>query len=138
MVVNRELFQRDPLQFSIPNDGVAKVMEPRSPQEWDVLRYELSSFVCAGEYERGLDRILSTYLEHLGQPSQPAAWVSGFYGSGKSHFVRVLEYLWRDIEIPDGARARGLVKLTPAINDHLAELAVAGKRAGGLWSVGGT
>ena len=27
-------------------------------------------------------------------------WVSGFYGSGKSHLVRVLEQLWRDLVLP--------------------------------------
>jgi hypothetical protein len=29
------------------------------------------------------------------QAKQPAAWVSGFYGSGKPHLIRVLEYLCR-------------------------------------------
>ena len=31
-------------------------------QQWDVLRWELRSFVCDGEYERGLETILSTFL----------------------------------------------------------------------------
>src|SRR5690242_12229776 len=83
MLTNRMLFVKDPLTTTIPNDGVAKVGEPQSQQEWDVLRYELTSFVCEGEYRNGLDRILSTYLGHLGEPKQPAVWVSGFYGSGK-------------------------------------------------------
>jgi hypothetical protein len=88
---NREVFFRDPAATKIPNDGVAKVIEPRTPGEWEVLRYELESFVCDGEYERGLERVLSAFLENLQRPEQPAVWVSGFYGSGKSHFVRVLE-----------------------------------------------
>lgn len=135
---NRELFLVDPTTFTIPNEGVTKIYEPHTDEQWDVLRYELSSFVCEGEYSKGLDRVLATFLTNLNSPEQPAVWVSGFYGSGKSHFVRVLEYLWRDVEFPDGARARGLAKLSTEITDALKELTTAGKRAGGLWSAAGT
>jgi hypothetical protein len=138
MLLNRELFARDPLSVTLPNNGVAKVAEPQSPQEWEVLRHELHTFVCEGEYQRGLDRILSSYLRNLGQPEQPAVWVSGFYGSGKSHLVRVLEFLWRDLTFPDGATARGLVSLPPDITAHLRELTTVGRRDGGLWSAAGT
>lgn len=135
---NREVFAKDPLETTIPNLGVVKVSEPDSEQEWAVLRYELSTFVCEGEYQRGLERILSAYLNNLGQPEQPAAWVSGFFGSGKSHLVRVLEYLWRDTELPDGATARGLVTLPDEIVAQLRELTTVGRREGGLWSAAGT
>jgi hypothetical protein len=138
MLTNRMVFATDPLTTTLPNDGVAKVAEPQTSQEWDVLRYELSTFVCGGEYHKGLDRILSTYLSHLGETTQPAVWVSGFFGSGKSHLVRTLEFLWRDVEFPDGARARGLVKLPPEIEAHFQELTIAGRREGGLWSAAGT
>lgn len=135
---NREVFLRDPLITSIPNDGVTKVVEPRSESDWKVLRYELGSFVCKGEYELGLDRILSAFLTNISRPQQQAVWVSGFYGSGKSHLVRVLEYLWRDVEFDDGARARSLATLTPDIKAHLAELSRLGSQEGGLWSAAGS
>ena len=138
MLTNRMLFVKDPVTTSIPNDGVSKIQEPTTPQEWDVLRYELSTFVCDGEYRKGLDRLLTTYLGHLGETTQPAVWVSGFYGSGKSHLVRTLEFLWRDVEFPDGARARGLVTLPNEIAAHFQELTIAGRREGGLWSAAGT
>jgi hypothetical protein len=102
MTKNSDVFLKDPTTFTIPNEGVAKILNPETEQQWEVLRYELTSFVCEGEYQQGLERILSTFLGNLDRPEQPAAWVSGFYGSGKSHFVRVLEYLWRDIDFPDG------------------------------------
>lgn len=137
-MINREVFARDPLRTTIPNDGVAKLGEPTTPQEWAVLRYELESFVCEGEYRRGLDRILSAYLANLDRATQPAVWVSGFYGSGKSHLVRMLESLWRDVEFPDGAAARGIVDLPHEIRAHLRELDKAGRRGGGLWSAAGT
>src|SRR5439155_1934745 len=96
MTLNREVLQRDPTANPLPNDGVAKVGRPRTDEEWRVLEWELKNFVCTGEYERGLERMLSTYLANLDRDLQPAAWISGFYGSGKSHLVRVLEQLWLD------------------------------------------
>lgn len=136
-MLNREVFTHDPLTTVIPNHGVAKVMDPSTPEEWEVLRYELTSFVCDGAYRRGLERILNAYLTNLNQPEQPAAWVSGFYGSGKSHLLRVLEYLWQDIEFPDGARARGLANLPDDMNALLVNLSTEGRRRGGLWSAAG-
>jgi len=137
-VTNRELFARDPMSTKIPNDGVVKVVRPETKQQWDVLEWELRSFVCDGEYARGLERILNSFLTNLSQSEQPAVWVSGFYGSGKSHFVRVLEYLWRDVKMPNGQGARNLATLPDPVRDHLIELSAAGKRLGGLWSAAGT
>ncbi|MCW6004621.1 BREX system P-loop protein BrxC [Micromonospora sp. CPCC 205371] len=137
-ITNRELFHHDPTETKIPNDGVAKVVRPETDQQWDVLRWELRSFVCDGQYSRGLERILDSFLINLSQAQQPAVWVSGFYGSGKSHLVRVLEHLWRDVELPTRERARDLVTLPEEVRDHLTELSTAGKRLGGLWSAAGT
>src|SRR6266566_4547195 len=138
MMKNRDVFIVDPTTYTIPNNGVAKVIDPRTPEEWRVLRFELEHFVCEGEYQSGLARILSTYIFNLAEAGQPAVWVSGFYGSGKSHLVRVLEYLWRDTQFPDGVHARGLTKLPNDVADLLKELTIAGKREGGLWSAAGT
>lgn len=124
--------------MKIPNDGVSKVVRPETSQQWEVLEWELGSFVCEGEYERGLERILNSFLTNLGQAQQPAVWMSGFYGSGKSHLCRVLEYLWRDVKLPSGETARSLVKLSSDIAAHFRELSTAGKRLGGLWSAAGT
>lgn len=138
VTLNRSVFAQDPTGFVIPNDGVARVGMPSTPQQWETLRWELQSFVCDGEYRVGLERILGTYLGRLGESKQPAAWVSGFYGSGKSHLARVLDALWRDVTFPDGVSARGLVNLPEDISDHLRDLSTAGRREGGLWSAAGT
>ena len=135
---NLELFKKDPTLFSIPNDGVTSIQVPHNEQEWQVLEFELRSFVCEGEYQLGLERILSTFFAHLDQPKQPAVWISGFYGSGKSHLARVLEYLWKDIELPNGFLASSIVDLPNEINDLFVELKTHGKREGGLWSAAGT
>lgn len=137
-LTNREVFALDPTKGDIPNLGVAKVKNPEDDGDWATLEWELRSFVCEGEYERGLERILDQFLSHVNQAEQPAAWISGFYGSGKSHLMRVLEYLWRDYTLPSGASARTLASLPSEIGAHLAELSAAGKRAGGLWSAAGT
>lgn len=138
MTLNRELFVRDPIAYVIPNDGVSKLDRPDRAESWDVLRYELSNFVCEGEYATGLQRILDSYVANLSRGTQPAVWVSGFYGSGKSHLVRVLEHVWADTTLPDEATARGLVALDVHIVDALRELTVAAKRIGAApWAAAG-
>lgn len=134
----REILQRDPATWTIPNLGVAKVGPPRTAEEWRVLRYELQAFVADGSYADGLLRILESYLSYLNRDSQPAAWVSGFFGSGKSHLVRVLDALWCDIQFPDGARASGLVNLPPNLQAALKELRTRSAQYGGSFSAAGT
>lgn len=138
MTINNDLFTRRPLDFEIPNDGVTNVDRPDDSNQWKVLEYELTSFVCEGEYEHGLERILGSYIRHRSSTTQPAVWVSGFYGSGKSHLVRVLQHLWADTELPTGASARGLVNVPQGIKDQLVELATIGKRDGvAPWAAAG-
>ncbi len=137
MTLVRDVLAKDPLSWSIPNLGVSKVGQPKTEEEWAVLRYELDAFVAEGEYATGLERIYGSYLKNLDKPSQPAAWTSGFYGSGKSHLIRVLESLWADREFPDGARARGLVHLPEDIRAHLIELDNRGKQYGGRFAAAG-
>lgn len=138
MTLNRELFVEDPIEHEIPNLGVAKVLIPETEEELAVLRWELSHFVCEGEYEHGLQRILQSYFRNLDKDAQPAVWVSGFYGSGKSHLVRVLQYLWMDFTFHDGSTAQGLANLPSTVSEPLKELRTFGKREGALWAAAGT
>ena len=39
-LLNHELFTNDPLTATIPNLGVAKVIEPTTDDEWAVLRWD--------------------------------------------------------------------------------------------------
>jgi len=128
-----DVFQKDPRQNILQNQGVAKVSDVAEA----TLRYELDNFVCDGEYARGLDRILSTFLSHAGKNEQPGVWVSGFFGSGKSHLVKVLRALWINHAFADGATARSVVTLPQGINEQLIELSNLGKRSGGLHAVSG-
>lgn len=135
---NRQLFQRDPAVSKLLNDGVAAVREAASDKEVETLRYELEHFVCEGQYEDGLIRILESYLGNVNSTTQPAAWVSGFYGSGKSHLLKMFRHLWVDTSFPDGATARGLARLPQEVQDLLRELDTLGKRCGGLHAASGT
>lgn len=134
-----ETLQRDPAVYALPNDGQARISDRATEKETRELRDELSTFVCKGQFENGMATILSSYLACLGQASQKAAWVSGFFGSGKSHFLKMLGHLWQDTEFPDGATARSLVPSLPDdVRDQLRELDTAGKRAGGLLAATGS
>jgi tetratricopeptide (TPR) repeat protein len=135
---NRQVYTKDPSIRKLVNEGVANVNDERTEQALAVLRYELDTFVCDGQYEKGLAHILETYLKNINQAQQPAVWVSGFYGSGKSHLVKMLRALWSDTKFSDGATARGIANLPQGIQDLLKELDTAGKRHGGLHAASGT
>ena len=131
---NRDLFLKDPLSWTLLNEGVTS----NNSTDENTLRYELTTFVCDGEYHTGLARTLQGFLGNLGK-DQKAAWVSGFFGSGKSHMVKVLRHLWSDTKFKDGTTARGLAKLPLEIQDLLKELSTKAKQAGvELKSAGGT
>jgi ABC-type bacteriocin/lantibiotic exporter with double-glycine peptidase domain len=84
-----------------------------------ILRYELESFVCDGQYEKGLETILDKFLLNLDAGTeQPGVWISGFYGSGKSHLAKMLRTLWTDYQFADGATARSLAKLPTGVFEH--------------------
>ena len=138
-MTNRDLYFRDPTTLELLNNGVSKVSEiGRDLGQIATLRFELQNFVCDGEYARGMERILKAYLAGLGKAEQNAVWVSGFFGSGKSHLVKVLRYLWEDYRFADGATARSLVSLPTEISDLLTELSNRSKPLGGLRAAAGT
>jgi hypothetical protein len=135
---NHDVFQQDPLKGKLINDGVAVVNDDTGDEAMRVLRREIESFVCTGQFEKGLGGILSTYLSNLNQPTQPAAWISGFFGSGKSHMAKMIRALWVDTTFSDGATARGLANLPQSVVDPLKELSVQAKRHGGVFAASGT
>ena len=136
---NRELFLRDPISSALMNNGQARINDGQTDQELLTLKEELTNFVCEGQYEDGAIRILESYIRHFGGTSQPAAWVSGFFGSGKSHLLKMLCHLWVDTEFPDGSRARSLPRDLPeALVANLKELDTLGRRYGGLHAASGT
>ena len=137
-MLNKGIYIKDPTSIKLVNEGVANVNDERTDQALEVLRYELETFVCDGQYEKGLNHILETYLKNINQAQQPSVWISGFYGSGKSHLAKMLRALWLDTIFPDGATARGIANLPQNTRDLLTELSTQAKRHGSLHAASGT
>ncbi|MBD3180773.1 BREX system P-loop protein BrxC [Candidatus Poribacteria bacterium] len=91
----RELFTKD---ISRPINGVVKADQ----QDDKSIYQELEEFVVTRELSEHLDRFFSVYLQALENPRDADAagkmgvWVSGFFGSGKSHLIKVLHYLFKN------------------------------------------
>src|SRR5258708_13553958 len=110
----KDILLRDPSTHGLVNNGQARISnEDDDGKVLNELRGELSTFVCEGQYADGIQKILSSFLRNLNQTSQRSAWVSGFFGSGKSHLLKMLCHLWQDTVFPDGVTARSLVPELP-------------------------
>ena len=88
----KNLFERDIFR---PINGVVKADQLDDPSVWQ----ELDEFVITQELDLHFSKFISWYLESVdqGKTSDPGGkmgvWISGFFGSGKSHFLKVLSYL---------------------------------------------
>ena len=139
-MLNRDVLTRDPVSFNLADGGVAKVSFPPTGEDLPVLREQLEMFVCEGAYADALRRILDSYNAVAGaKQDTPAAWISGFYGSGKSLLAAMLGALWTNVAFSDGAQAEGLIHGIPDdIRAALRELRTKAKRLNVELLVGGT
>ena len=118
-----EILIRDPRKDGLANDGQARIGNVYSELAEKELRAELSTFVCDGQYGIAMERILAAYLKHLDGTRQVAVWVSGFFGSGKSHLLKMLGHLWQNTPFSDGITPRSLVVGLPTeVTAQLREL----------------
>ena len=127
-----EVLDRDPRTARLANKGQARIVDTADESAREELRAEIETFVCDGQFGDALQRILDRYLANLNTPKQDSAWVSGFFGSGKSHLLKMLTHLWVNTPFPDGTTARGLVRggLPDEVQAQLRELDTHGHRAG--------
>ena len=102
MTTVREVIKRD---IGVQVEGVVKVFDRAT------LANEVREYVVTDKIEDELKRILDTFTQvsetlRRGGASRDVMgiWVSGFFGSGKSHFAKVLGYLLQNdrLDGPNG------------------------------------
>lgn len=63
---------------------------------------ELDEYVVTSELEKYMNRFLDAYGRSLtGNTDKMGVWISGFFGSGKSHFLKILSYILKNKEVQD-------------------------------------
>lgn len=91
MLLN-DIFARDvqrPIEGVIKADDVAH------------LGTEVDEYVLTNEAAKGLDQLLEAYTNYR---HANGVWISGFFGSGKSHLLKMLAHLLGDVEGQDYSR----------------------------------
>lgn len=129
----KELFVK---QIDRPINGVIKADQRDDESIWQ----ELDEYVTTKQVTEYLRRFFDAYLATVDNPTDPTiaarmgVWVSGFFGSGKSHFIKILSYLLSNMEAThpsNGEKRRAAQFFESKIKDPLligdVRRAVAGK-----------
>ena len=77
-------------------NGVIKVDQAAD----DVIEQELNEYVITRELKKHFITFFNCYGDAFDQPTADmGVWISGFFGSGKSHFLKMLSYLLENKEV---------------------------------------
>lgn len=77
-------------------NGVVKVDQDES----SVLVQELNEYVITRELKKHFITFFNNYIESFNENTADiGVWISGFFGSGKSHFLKMLSYLLENKEV---------------------------------------
>ncbi|OUP58221.1 BREX system P-loop protein BrxC [Pseudoflavonifractor sp. An184] len=89
----QNMFQKD---INRDINGVIKV----SQNDDNSLRQELSEYIITKELRRHFRTFFDNYSKAIDYPNDKiGVWISGFFGSGKSHFLKILSYLLENKEV---------------------------------------
>jgi len=94
----KELFTK---QIDRPINGVIKADQADSESVWQ----ELDEYVVTKELDIHFRQFFNAYLDAVDNVGDPdvtgkvGVWISGFFGSGKSHFLKILSYLLENREV---------------------------------------
>ena len=77
-------------------NGVIKVDQAAD----DVIEQELNEYVITKELKKHFITFFNYYSDALDDPTaDTGVWISGFFGSGKSHFLKMLSYVLENKEV---------------------------------------
>ncbi|WP_262386226.1 BREX system P-loop protein BrxC [Pseudomonas sp. WS 5021] len=80
-------------------NGVIKADQDDAESVWQ----ELDEYVITRELDQHLRSFFESYLAALDNPQDASGrvgvWISGFFGSGKSHFLKILSYLLENKQV---------------------------------------
>lgn len=94
----QSMFQKD---IDRDINGVIKV----SQDDQQSLKQELSEYIITKELRRHFATFFDNYVKAIDTPTDKiGVWISGFFGSGKSHFLKMLSYLLSNKKV-DGKHA---------------------------------
>lgn len=106
----QEMFEKG---IDRPINGVVKVNQ----DELDILVQELDEYVITRELKKHIITFFNNYLEAFHAPTADiGVWISGFFGSGKSHFLKMLSYLLQNREV-NGIRTVERFRQKPELMD---------------------
>ena len=82
-----ELFKKD---IGRPIQGVVKIGQ----DSMEMITTELDEYIVTKELSRHFDKFFEGYRKGTQRRTDKmGVWISGFFGSGKSHFLKILSYL---------------------------------------------
>ena len=89
----QSMFQKD---INRPINGVIKVGQ----DDAESLKQELEEYIITKELRRHFSTFFDNYAGAIDNPTDKiGVWISGFFGSGKSHFLKMLSYLLSNQEV---------------------------------------
>jgi len=95
LVLIKNMFQKD-IERSIK--GVIKVAQT----DEDSIYQELDEYVVTRELNKHMSKFYENYQQGIhGHTDKMGVWISGFFGSGKSHFLKILAYLLENKHVKD-------------------------------------
>ena len=91
--------------FAKPIDRDIKGVIKVGQADDENIRQELEEYVVTREMQKHFADFFSGYKKGIsGNTDKMGVWISGFFGSGKSHFLKILSYLLANKEV-DGKKA---------------------------------
>lgn len=89
----KDMFERD---ITRPITGVIKVGQVEEENK----REELQEYVVTNELVKHFSEFFANYAKSIhGTTDEMGVWISGFFGSGKSHFLKILSYILDNDEV---------------------------------------